>query len=194
MTKMYISNMCQAGYIYKVAQTKSYPHPFIFCCLMQDEYLKFVEQFDDIDFSKFKKLHYKESRIFNHRNNYSWDGFNRMIGIKTKDTGCLQFQNGVQMNFPHTLYDALEQYYKKRLERFLNVQDKEICFIFRIRKFMKKQTVDKFYNLNKHKKIILFDQDVEFKNDYEDNEYNKIVITSKQHVLLVQHLKRIGVL
>jgi hypothetical protein len=30
-------------------------------------------------------------------------------------------------------------------------------FVFRVRKFMAKETVDKVYEIEKHKKIILFD-------------------------------------
>lgn len=184
--------MCQSGYIYKVMNKSKYPHPFVFIACLQDDFLRLIDQFDCIDFSKYKKLHHKESRIYNFRNNYSWDGYNRIFGIKTKDTAVLQFENGIQIAYPHTLYDKLDQQYNRRLQRFLSIENKMPYFVFRVRKFMAKETVDKVYEIEKHKKIILFDQDVEFKNEYSDNEFNKIVITSKEHVSLVDYLKSLG--
>lgn len=56
--KLYISNMCQAGYIHKLTSKKPYQHPFLFCCFEEYDFVKFVEQFDKINFSKYKKLHY----------------------------------------------------------------------------------------------------------------------------------------
>ena len=53
---------------------------------------------------------------------------------------------------------------------------------------MSKKVVDRFYNFNKYKKIILFDLDVPFKNDYHDNEHTKVVMTSFELYKLVQFL------
>jgi hypothetical protein len=54
---------------------------------------------------------------------------------------------------------------------------------------MSKKAVDRFYNCNKYKKIILFDLDVPFKNDYHGNEYTKVIMTNFEQYNLVQFLR-----
>lgn len=54
--KLYISNMCQAGFLHKNTQTIPYQHPFIFCCFMEKDFVKFVEDFDDTNFSNYKNF------------------------------------------------------------------------------------------------------------------------------------------
>lgn len=73
-------------------------------------------------------------------------------------------------------------------------KNKEVCFIFRVRNFMSKRLVDKFYSFNKYKKILLFDDDVSYKNLYTENDSTKIVTTSKEHEFLVSHLIKEGIL
>ena len=192
--KIYISNMCQAGYIHKLTSSQSYQHPFIFCCFDEDDFVKFVEQFDKIDFNNYKKLHYNESRIYSRKENYSWDGFNRSINFKTENSPTIQFENGLQIIYPHIHFDLFDEKYKTRLQRFQQNTDKEMYFIFRVRKFMSKKVVDMFYNCNNYKKILLFDENVSYKHHYAENEYNKIVVTNYEHTYLIKHLKRIGIL
>lgn len=146
MDKIYISNMCQAGFIHKLTSKQPYQHPFIFCCFMEDDYTKFVEDFDTMDFSNYKKLHYNEAKIYNYKDIYNWNGMNRALGINTNDTPTLEFENGVQVIFPHVHFDNFDEKYKTRLERFLNKENKEIYFIFRVRSYMDKEFVDRFYN------------------------------------------------
>lgn len=102
---LYISNMCQAGWIHKLIQKCPYQHPFLFCCFLEDDFIKFIEDFDIIDYKNYKKLHYNESKIFNYKNRYTWDGFNNALRIKTDDTLAIEFTNGVQIMYPHTPYD-----------------------------------------------------------------------------------------
>lgn len=194
MEKIYISNMCQAGFIHKLTSKQPYQHPFVFCCFMEDDYAKFVEDFDTMDFSNYKKLHYNESKIYNCKDIYTWDGLNRMLGIETENTPTLEFENGVQMIYPHVHYCNFDKKYKTRLNRFLNLQDTEICFIFRVKSFMKQQAVDRFYNCSNYKKILLFDEDVPYKNLYKENQHTRIVITNYEHRYLVNILKRKGIL
>lgn len=59
----------------------------------------------------------------------------------------------------------------------------------RVRKFMSKNAVDRFYKCNKYKKIILFDLNVPFKNEYHDNEHTKVVMTNFEQYNLVQFLR-----
>lgn len=73
-------------------------------------------------------------------------------------------------------------------------KNKEVCFIFRVRNFMPKRLVDKFYSFNEYKKILLFDDDVSYKNLYTENDSTKIVTTSKERYLLVSHLVKEGTL
>lgn len=182
--------MCQAGYIHKLTSKRPYQHPFIFCCFEEDDFVNFIEQFDKTDFTKYKKLHYNESRIYNRRHQYSWDGFNKSIGIKTEDTPTIQFDNGIQIIYPHVHYDKFDQKYKARLERFNQNTDKEIYFILRVRRYVKKSAVDRFYRCKNVKKIILFDEDVYFKNHYKENENTKIIITNREHHYLVSLLTK----
>lgn len=192
--KLYISNMCQAGFIHKNTQTIPYQHPFIFCCFIEDDFVKFVEDFDDTNFSNYKKLHYHQSKIFNHKDNYSWDGANRRLGINVENTPTIEFENGVQIIYPHINYDSFDEKYEKRLKRFLENKDKDIYFIFRIRNHMDKSVVDMFYNCNKYKKILLFDENVSYRHHYTENVHTKIVVTNYEHNYLIKYLKHIGIL
>lgn len=192
--KLYISNMCQAGFLHKNTQKIPYQHPFIFCCFMEDDFVRFIETFDEMDFSNYKKLHYNESKIYNHRDIYTWDGLNRRLGIKTENTPTIEFENGVQVIYPHVDFNYFDKKYEKRLKRFLENKDKEVYFIFRIKSFMNKSVIDRFYNYNKYKKILLFDENVSYRHRYKENEYNKIVITNYEHNHLINQLKMIGIL
>ena len=186
--KLYISNMCQAGFLHKCTQKTPYPHPFLFCCFMSDDFVKFMENFESIDFNNYKKLHYNESKIYNHQDVYTWDGLNRQLGIKTENTPTIEFENGIQIIYPHVDYDAFDDKYKKRLKRLEDKESKEICFIFRIKNHMDKSVVDRFYNCNKYKKILLFDTNVSYLSRYKENEYNKIIVTNYEHAPLVKQL------
>ena len=48
--------MCQAGFLHKSTQTIPYQHPFIFCCFMEKDFVKFVEDFDDINLKDHETL------------------------------------------------------------------------------------------------------------------------------------------
>lgn len=194
MEKIYISNMCQAGFIHKITMNCPYQHPFIFCCFMEDDYIKFVEDFNTMDFRNYKKLHYNETNIYNYKDIYNWNGLNRALGINTNDSPTLEFENGVQVIYPHVHFDNFDEKYKTRLERFLNKENKEIYFIFRVRRFMKKEFVDRFYNCSNYKKILLFDADVPYRIFYKENEHTKIITTSFEHKHLVNVLIKNGIL
>lgn len=59
----------------------------------------------------------------------------------------------------------------------------------RVRSFMDKTMVDRFYNTNDFNKIILFDGNVSYSSLYEENEKTKIHITYSEHHQLVEELK-----
>lgn len=184
--------MCQAGFLHKSTQTIPYQHPFIFCCFMEDDFVKFVEDFENIDFNTYKKLHYKESKIFHRKNDYSWDKFNDRLGIKTKNTPTIEFSNGVQLIYPHVKFNSFDEKYNKRLKRFFEIENKEICFIFRVKSFMDKKHVENFYKCSNFKKIILFEENVSFVDNFKDNEHTKIAITNNEHHYLVNYLSTHG--
>ena len=186
--------MCQAGFLHKNTQKIPYQHPFLFCCFMEDDFVRFIETFEEMDFSNYKKLHYNQSRIYNHQDVYTWDGLNRRLGIVTENTPTIAFENGVQVIYPHVDFNKFDEKYEKRLKRFLENKNKEMYFIFRIKSFMNKSAVDRFYNYNKCKKILLFDENVSYRHCYKENEYNKIVITNYEHNYLIKQLKMIGIL
>ena len=192
--KLYISNMCQAGFINKFIQKSPYKHPFLFCSIMEDDFIKFMKDFNKINFSNYKKLHYNETKIYNHQDKYTWDVINNSININVNDTLGIELDNGVQIMYPHTLFDKFDEPYKNRLERFTNNKNKEIYFIFRVRSFMSKKVVDEFYNYYNYKKILLFDEDVPFRNSYKENDNTKIIITSKEHKHLIDYLEKEGTL
>lgn len=185
---IYITNLCHAGYIHKHTQNCPYHHPFVFTCFLEDDFVRFVENFEILDFSKYRKLHYNSSRVYDHRDVYSWDALNKLINIQTENTPVIEFENGVQISYPHIQYDSFDEKYETRLKRFLQIPDKEICFIFRVRSFMSKKAIDRFYN-TKYNKIILFDGNVPFKDEYEENELTKILITCSEHDDLINELK-----
>ena len=192
--KVYISNMCQAGFINKFIQNSPYKHPFLFCTIMEDDYMKFIENFDKINFKNFKKLHYNQTKIYNHKDKYSWDGLNKLLNIDINNTVGIELEDDIQIMYPHILFDNFDTKYNNRLTRFIENKNKEIYFIFRVRNYMRKDVVDKFYSFKNYKKILLFDEDVSFKNDYKENNDTKIVITSKENNLLISHLLEEGTL
>lgn len=181
--------MCHAGYIHKHTQNCPYHHPFVFTCFLEDDFASFVENFETLDFSKYRKLHYNSSKVYDHKDVYSWDALNKLLNIQTENTPVIEFENGVQISYPHIQYDSFDEKYETRLKRFLQIPDKEICFIFRVRSFMSKKAVDRFYN-TKYNKIILFDGNVPFKDEYKENELTRISITYSEHDDLINELKK----
>lgn len=184
-----ISNMCQAGFIHKETSKLPYQHPFLFCHFLEEDFVRFVEDFNKIDFYNYKKLSYDESRVYLRRDVYNWDALNKILEIKTQNTPVIEFENGIQISYPHILSEEFDEKYKKRLERFLNLKDKNMTFLFRVRSFMDKTSVDRFYNANNFNKIILFDGNVSYASLYEENEKTKIYITYSEHHQLVEELK-----
>ena len=96
--------MCHAGYIHKHTQNCPYHHPFVFTCFLEDDFVSFVEDFKTLDFSKYRKLHYNSSKVYDHRDVYSWDALNKLLNIQTENTPVIEFENGVQISYPHIQY------------------------------------------------------------------------------------------
>ena len=42
--------MCQAGFIHKETSNLPYQHPFLFCHFPEEDFVDFVENFNDVDF------------------------------------------------------------------------------------------------------------------------------------------------
>ena len=101
----------------------------------------------------------------------------------------IEFENGIQISYPHILSNDFDEKYKKRLERFVNLENKDTLFIFRVKRFMDKTLVDRFYKNENFNKIILFDEDVSYAKDYKENETTKILVTFSGHQLLIKELK-----
>ena len=112
------------------------------------------------------------------------------MGIRTIYTPVIEFKNGIQISYPHILSKGFDEKYKKRLERFLNLENKDITFIFRVKSFMDDSLVKRFYKIKNVKKVILFDEDVSYTRNYKENATTKILITFSEHQRLVKELKR----
>lgn len=188
--KIFISNMCQAGWINSVIQNCPYKHPFIFSIFLEKDFVTFVKDFNQMDLTKFKKINYLESKFFEVRNLFIWDRVNDARGISTEECSVIEYQNGVQVIHPHVIKTDFDELYNKRLSRFLDNNDKEIYFIFRVRKYVEKQLVQIFYNLNDIKKVILFDEDVNYVDDFVENRDTTIIVTSKEHQQLMDQLSK----
>lgn len=182
--------MCQAGFIHKNTVSCPYQHPFMFCCFLENDFVRFVDEFENIDFTKYKKLYYNSSKIYHHKDMYSWDELNELLNIQTENTPVIEFENGIQLSYPHVEYNVFDEKYKTRLERYIKIPNKNIHFIFRVKNFMDKNLVDRFYENNRYNKIILFDEDVSFRDDYIENETTKILVTYSEHHNLINELKK----
>ena len=181
--------MCQAGFIHKETSNLPYQHPFLFCCFSEEDFVNFVENFNAIDFRDYKKLSYEESRLCKRKDVYNWDLLNSRLGIRTEDSPVIEFKNEIQISYPHILSEDFDEKYTKRLERFLNLENKDHTFIFRIKSFMDESLVDRFYKIKNEKKLILFDEDVSYAKKYKENESTKILISFSEHEQLVRELK-----
>lgn len=181
--------MCQAGFIHKETSNLPYQHPFLFCHFLEEDFVNFAINFNDIDFYGYKKISYEESRASQRKDVYNWDILNSHLGIRTIDTPVIEFKNGIQMSYPHILSNDFDERYKKRLERFLNLENKDITFIFRVKSFMDESLVDRFYKIDSFNKIILFDEDVSYSRKYKENATTKILVTFSEHHQLVRELK-----
>ena len=85
-----IGNVCDDIYCKKYYITGKYEHPWYACTMIAEDYIKFIREFNEIDFTKYCILPYNKLRIFNYKHIYSWDGHNRMLGIDINKTPLYQ--------------------------------------------------------------------------------------------------------
>lgn len=192
--KIYISNMCQGGWINARLQNCQYKHPFIFSAFEENDFIKFIENFEQMDLNVYNKIDFTKSKFIKFRNILPWDTVNEARGMKTIDSTIIEYTNGIQIIWPHVLKTDFDLLYEKRLNRFLENKNKEICFIFRIKNYIDKELVQKFYDLKKYKKILLFDEDVPFNKHFQENENTQIIISSLEHQELIDYIKKLNLL
>lgn len=184
-----IGNCCDSTYIKKSYIGGKLDHPWYSCCMMADNYLSFIKYFNIIDFTKYKKLHYNESKISNYKDIYSWNGHNYALGIKTEDTVTIEYDNGIEIIYPHFVnWDEFDEKYRRRLERFNNINKEDIIFTVRIYRDYSDNIIDEIYKLPVNK-ILLFPSNHNLKDKYKDNDNTKIIITDKFHNDFVNFIK-----
>ena len=184
-----IGNCCDSTYIKKSIIGGKLDHPWYSCCMMADNYLSFIKYFNSIDFTKYKKLHYNESKISNYKHIYSWNGHNYALGIKTEDTVTIEYDNGIEIIYPHfDNWDEFDEKYSRRLERFNNINKEDIIFTIRIYRDYTDNIIDKIYNLPVNK-ILIFPSNHDLKDKYKDNDNTKIFITDTWHYDFVNFVK-----
>lgn len=185
-----ISNCCDSTYIKKLYIGGKLDHPwYSSCCMIANDYLEFIKCFNVIDFAKYKKISYNKSKISNYKHIYSWNGHNRAFGIKTEDTVTIEYNNGIQIIYPHFVnWDEFDEKYSRRLERFNNINKDDIIFTIRIYRDYTDGIIDEIYNLPVNK-ILIFPSNHNLKNKYKYNDNTKIFITDTVHYDFVNFVK-----
>lgn len=184
-----IGNCCDSTYIKKSYIGGKLDHPWYSCCMMGDNYLSFIKYFNIIDFTKYKKLHYNESKISNYKDIYSWNGHNYALGIKTEDTVTIEYDNGIQIIYPHFAnWNEFDEKYSRRLERFNNINKEDIIFTVRIYSDYNDNIIDEIYNLPVNK-ILIFPSNHDLKDKYKDNDNTKVFNTDTWHYDFVNFVK-----
>jgi len=184
-----ISNGCDSIYIKKIYIGGKLDHPWYSSCMIGNDYLSFIKNFNIIDFTKYKKLSYNESKISNYKHIYSWNGHNSMFGIKTEDTVTIEYDNGIQIIYQHFVnWDEFDEKYSRRLERFNNINKEDIIFTIRIYSDYTDNIIDEIYNLPVNK-ILIFPSNHDLKDKYKDNDNTKIFITDTWHYDFVNFVK-----
>lgn len=184
-----IGNCCDSTYINKYYINTKYQHPWYTVCIIAKDYLEFIKNFDNIEYGQYKKLHYNESKISNYKHIYSWNCHNRELGIKTEDTVTIEYNNGVQIIYPHANnWNTFDNTYKQRLERFNNINKEDIIFTVRIYRDYNDNIIDEIYNLPVNK-ILIFPSNHDLKDKYKDNDNTKIFITDNWHYDFVNFVK-----
>ena len=171
-----IGNCCDSTYIKKTYIGEKLDHPWYSGGMMANDYIKFIKEFNEIDFTKYKKLSYNESKISNYKHIYSWDGHNRELGIKTKDAITIEYDNGIQIIYPHFVnWNKFDEKYSRRLKRFNNINKDDIIFTIRVFSDYTDEIINEFYNLNVNK-IIIFPSNHNLKDKYKDNEFDYVIL------------------
>lgn len=184
-----IGNCCDSTYIKEFYISDKLDHPRYSSCMIAEDYLKFIKTFNNIDFSSYKKLCYNDSKISNRKHIYSWNGHNRKIGIKTEDTITIEYDNGIQIIYPHYVdWKEFDNKYNRRLERFYNANKEDIIFTVRIYRDYTDNIIDEIYNLPVNK-ILIFPSNHILKNNYKENKNTKIIITDTWHYNFVNFIK-----
>ena len=183
-----IGNVCDDIYCKKHYINGEYEHPWYACSMIGEDYIKFIKEFNEIDFLNFHILPYNELRIFNYKHIYSWDWNNRTLGIDINKTVGIEYSNGVQILYHHYYLKDFQNNYSKRLYRFNNINKNDIIFTIRIYPDYTDEIINEFYNLNVNK-IIIFPTYHHLSNKYCDNDNTKIIITDKLHNDFVDFIK-----
>lgn len=183
-----IANNCDAIYCKQHYITGQYEHPWYASTMIAEDYIKFIKEFNEIDFTKYCILPYNKLRIFNYKHIYSWDGHNRMLGIDINKTVGIEYNNGVQILYPHYYLKHFQINYSKRLKRFNNINKDDIIFTIRVYLDYTDEIINEFYNLNVNK-IIIFPSNHNLKDKYKDNDNTKIFITDSWHYDFVNFVK-----
>jgi hypothetical protein len=184
-----IGNVCDDIYCKQYYITGEYEHPWYSCTMIGEDYIKFIKEFNRIDFTKYKKLSYNESKISNYKHIYSWNGHNNALGIKTEDTITIEYDNGIQIIYHHFVNrDKFDEKYSRRLKRFNNINKDDIIFTIRVYSDYTDEIINEFYNLNINK-IIIFPSNHHLSYKYCDNDNTKIIITNKIHNDFVNFIK-----
>lgn len=184
-----IANACDGIYCKRHYITGKYEHPWYGCTMMGEDCIKFIKEFNEIDFTKYTKISYNESKISNYKHIYSWNGHNKALGVKTEDSVTIKYDNGVQIIYPHFVnWDEFDEIYSRRLKRFNNINKDDIIFIIRVLSDYTDEIINEFYNLNVNK-ILIFSTNHHLSDKYRDNDNTKIIITDKVHHDFVSSIK-----
>lgn len=184
-----IANNCDDIYCKRHYITGQYEHPWYACTMMAEDYIKFIREFNEINFAKYKKLGYNESKISKYKNIYSWNGHNRALGIKIEDTITIEYDNGIQIIYQHFVnWDEFDEKYSRRLERFNNINKDDIIFTIRIYRDYTDSIIDEIYHLPINK-ILIFPSNHNLKDNYKYNDNTKIFITDTVHYDFVNFVK-----
>ena len=124
-----ICNNCVGGYFYRDVLKTEYPNPFIWTQISAKEFIKLIENYDKIDFHKYKILKMQKS-------DFTENGdFGEHVWLAQQPLG-LRIDDCFTLWFPHILYraDAIQPitvntniYYKNHSDLVIETYNKRLA-------------------------------------------------------------------
>lgn len=110
--------------------------PFDQSTCLEDDFIKFVSNYNNIDVTDYVKIPYLDTRIFKYKSTYSWNGANKRLGVNINNTfaysyGFKNSSDRVEFLYRH-YHDTQENVDKiqRRIDRFLTYyKDKKPFFL-----------------------------------------------------------------
>lgn len=157
MTYLFIANNCAGGFIDWIFN-RQHLHPWIFSMMDPISMITLYENINNMNFEKFNI----SIGINNWKGyNYSPDYIFNSSHIPDQDKVVIEYENGVQILYPHNNIDNFEKTYFKRLKRFYEIYNKsELIFLYET---YRNEPIDVYYRFLKlsNQKIL-----VDNKNNY----------------------------